>query len=73
MREVGPLLVGEDLRRALGYRSLASLHQAIKRRTVPVPLFPIEKRRGKYALTKDVARWLAETRATVPLSVVGTE
>lgn len=62
MREYGPWLVGESMKRALGYRSLASLHQAIRRRTVPIPIFPLEKRKGKFALSKDAARWIAQQR-----------
>lgn len=61
MREYGgPLLSGDKLAMALGYQTPESLRQAISKKTIPVPVFPIENRRGKYALTKDVARWLAE-------------
>lgn len=67
IREVGVLLSGEALARSLGYRSVGTMRQAIKYRTVPVPLFPIKNRRGKYALAKDVARWIAEQRASVGL------
>ncbi len=63
LHEFGPILTGERLMRILGYPSLGSLRQAIKRRTVPVPVFPLKNRRGRYALTKDVARWLAELQA----------
>lgn len=65
LHEFGPILTGERLMRTLGYPSLGSLRQAIKRRTVPVPVFPLKSRRGRYALTKDVARWLAELQAGV--------
>lgn len=60
-----PLLAGEDLRRALGYRSLDALRQAVQRNTVPVPVFSIENRRGKYALVRDIALWLATQRTEV--------
>lgn len=56
------LLTGESLRQALGYRSVHALRKAIERGTVPVSIFPIENRRGQYALTKDVANWLAKQR-----------
>jgi len=62
LREYGPVLSGESLRRALGYSSMESLRQALSRRTVPVPVFPLENRRGQFALTRDVARWLANQR-----------
>jgi hypothetical protein len=62
LRDYGPILSGDALRRVLGYRSLESLRQAISRGTIGVPVFGIEHRRGKYALAKDVALWLAEVR-----------
>lgn len=61
-REFGPLLAGDGLWRTLGYRSSGAFRQAIKRRTVPVPIFRLEKRRGYYALARDAALWLAERR-----------
>ena len=36
--------------------------QALTRKTVPIPVFSVENRRGKYALVKDVAIWLANQR-----------
>ena len=62
----GPLMASDDLRGALGYPTMEAFRQALSRRTVPIPVFPLEKRRGKYALTKDVAAWLAMQRATAP-------
>lgn len=55
----GPLLGQDELWRALGYMSLDGLRQAQARGTVPVHVFSLEKRRGKFALSRDVARWLA--------------
>lgn len=55
----GPLLQGDALRRALGFPTMTALRQAIARGTAPVPLFKIEGRRGRYALTWTVAHWLA--------------
>lgn len=60
----GPMLCGESLCTALGYASQAAFRQALTRRTVPVSVFPIKHRRGKYALVKDVAQWLAQKRAS---------
>ena len=39
--------------------------QAFARKTVPVPVFTMEKQRGKFALVKDVAHHLAEKRYSV--------
>ncbi|MRV70691.1 hypothetical protein GJ700_03035 [Duganella sp. FT92W] len=58
----GPMMTGDCLRKALGYPSSAAFRQAIVRNTIPVPIFNIEKRRGKFALTKEVAQWVAAQR-----------
>jgi hypothetical protein len=58
----GPILSGRNLVKTLGYSSSDALRQAVSRKTIPVPIFSIKKRKGKFALTKDVAFWLAEQR-----------
>jgi hypothetical protein len=55
-----PVLTGEPLQKAMGYRTIYALRQAISRKTFPVKLFTLPNRRGKYALVKDVALYLAE-------------
>jgi len=62
MKQYGPMLTGSALVAALGYPSGDAFRQACARGTVPISVFPIERRRGKYALSRDVARWLAEQR-----------
>lgn len=62
MDQYGPLLTGEALIRSLGYPSLAALRQAVARGKAPVPILQLKDRRGKFALAKDVAYWLAEQR-----------
>lgn len=59
----GPMIGNDDLLQALGYLSLDAFRQALVRRQLPVPVFPLANRRGKYALAKDVAHWLASVRA----------
>lgn len=63
MVKYGPLLTGDSLREALGYRSMDAMRQAALRGTLSVPIFTIENRRGKFALSKDVAVWLAKQRS----------
>lgn len=58
----GPLMADDNLRIALGYKSMEAFRQAISRGTLGVPVFSIPNRRGKYALVKDVAAWLATLR-----------
>lgn len=63
LRQYGPLLGGESLAVALGHKSAASLRQARRRGQVAVPLFTIPNRQGWFALTLDIADWLAAIRA----------
>lgn len=64
LKEFGPLMGGEDLRRALGYRTWAAFARAVRTATIGIPVFEIPHRRGRFALTIDVARWLDQLRAT---------
>lgn len=61
-RQYGPLLSGDRLREVLGYSTKEAYRQAMVRKTLPVLVFEIENRRGKFALTIDVARWLVQER-----------
>lgn len=62
LREHGPLVSNETLSTVLGYPSKDAFRQAILRGTIPIPIFDIENRRGKFALVRDVAAWLADQR-----------
>lgn len=59
-----PVIADSALSEALGYPSMAAFRQALCRKTVPIPVFSVRNRRGKYALVKDVATWLAEQRVS---------
>ena len=62
LKEFGPLMGGPSLWRALGYRTWTAFARAVRMGVVGVPVFEIPSRRGKFALTADVARWLLELR-----------
>jgi hypothetical protein len=62
----GPLLGGIALARALGLESLAALRQARRRGRIAINLFSLPQRRGYFALTADVAEWLARARLGIP-------
>ncbi len=62
MHRSGPLLTGDLLVSSLGYPSMMAFRKAVERNTVPVAVFTIPRRRGQYALSRDVALWLAEQR-----------
>lgn len=59
----GPVIGQDDLRQALGYSSMDAFRQALSRRHLPVPVFALPHRRGKFALSKDIAHWLAAQRS----------
>ena len=67
IRAYGVIVGGARLTRALGYPTQQAFRQAVARGRVPVPLFTIPGRRGKFAQVQDIARWahgLASDRAT---------
>ncbi len=68
-RLYGPLLASRDLWRVLGYASPAAFRQARTRNGLPVPEFEIEGRRGRFALTQEVADWLVRQRLGSSLPV----
>lgn len=59
------IISDEQLQKALGYKTLNALRQAVLRKAVPIPVFSMEKQHGKFALIKDVAWHLAEKRYSV--------
>lgn len=69
----GPLIGYENLPRALGYRSSHALRQAEARGTLPVKIFKVPGRRGKFAFAMDIADWMVGLRAAIsPPAVSGT-
>ena len=54
---------GEALRAALGFPTTGAMRRALARGALPVPVFQMEGRRGRFALTKDVAGWIARQMA----------
>lgn len=58
LKKYGPLMGGEDLRRALGYRTWSAFARVARLNGLGVKVFELPGRRGKFALTTDVATWL---------------
>ncbi len=58
LKQFGPLIGGVDLRKALGFRSAATFQRAVREKTLKIRIFDVPGRRGKFALTADVAAWL---------------
>lgn len=69
----GPMMTGDMLYKALGYTTADAFRQAVSRKTVPVEVFSIPRRRGTFALTKDVAKWIAEQKVNSQTNKSGGE
>lgn len=59
MVQYGPTLGGAELYAALGFKTYASFHRSRLRAELGVHVFKIPGRRGWFALTEEVAKWLA--------------
>ena len=55
----GELIGGQALARCLGYRTQRAFQVALQRRQVPVATFGLPGRRGRFARTLEVVRWIA--------------
>lgn len=58
----GPIVGGEDLRQVLGYKTASAFRLALKLGDISLPIFNIEKRRGKFALSVDIANWIVNQK-----------
>lgn len=61
----GDLIGARDLWRVMGYPSQVALQRAYSRGKVDLALFEIEHRRGRFALTSEVAVWLIHQRQNI--------
>lgn len=69
-REWGYVMGSEGLRLAFGFATQAALRAAIVDGRLPVRTFTLERRKGQFALTCEVAAWLAShDRPKTPPSV----
>jgi hypothetical protein len=58
LREYGPLMTGETLWNSLGFNNYAAFRQARTAGRLDVIVFALPKRRGLFAHTRDIAKWL---------------
>lgn len=56
----GPLINGKQLASLLKFPSMAAFRQALRRGLLPVRVFELPGRKGKFALTGDVVQWLID-------------
>ena len=61
----GVMLGSNALWRELGFRSPAAFRVALSRGMIGVPFFTLPNRRGRFALAKDIATWIACQRHAV--------
>jgi len=62
IRALGAMVGGEALSWALGYRSQDAFRKAHHRGRVPVAMFEVAGRRGRFASVVDIAAWLWRQR-----------
>lgn len=63
LRDRYGLMVGSTaLWRELGYSSYEAFRKAKQRGRIEVPLFDVPNRRGSFALSSEVANWIARQR-----------
>ena len=55
----GELMTGMPLWRALGFKGERAFQRAAQRGWLPIAVFELPHRRGRYAKTRDVSEWLA--------------
>lgn len=56
----GPIIGGQDLYSALGYKTYSAFYRSQQRDELGVHVFKLSDRRGWFALSGDVAKWLEE-------------
>lgn len=59
---LGAVVGGCVLAKALGHRTQASFRKAHQRGTIPVSTFELDGRRGRFAITTDLAGWMWRQR-----------
>jgi len=63
----GPLMSGEPLWHALGFKNSAAFRQAKANGRLEIAVFSLRHRRGSFAFTKDVAEWLINLEREVKM------
>lgn len=58
IKQHGSTLRGDNLARALGYKTLGTFNRAVKAKKIPVRLYPLPVGKGRFAKTVDVAEYL---------------
>ncbi|WP_144816987.1 hypothetical protein [Aerolutibacter ruishenii] len=66
LSEHGELIGGTALARGLGYRTARAFQVAVQRERMPIETFTLTGRRGRFARTFELARWLASRGAAEP-------
>ena len=57
-----PLIGNKELILTLGYQNSSAFRQALSRSQLPVNVFSLPNRRGKFALRADVLHWVASLK-----------
>ncbi len=63
LEKYGPLIDGKELASLLRFSSMAAFRQALRRGALPVKVFELPGRKGKFAFTQDLVQWLDGVKA----------
>ncbi|MDP3210610.1 hypothetical protein [Methylotenera sp.] len=58
----GEIVSLDSLSKIIGYKTVAAVKYAIKKEQLSINTFYIKGRKGRYAMTRDVASWLIECK-----------
>lgn len=58
----GPVVGGKELARTLGFRTQSAFRKALDRGALSVTIFQMPGRRGRFALSTELATWLWRRR-----------
>lgn len=64
----GELMSGRSLWMALGFKAERGFQRAAQRGALPVGVFELKGRRGRFAKTREIAAWLASVGTEAPLT-----
>jgi len=56
----GPLISGKDLYTCLGFKTYAAFYRAKQLNEIDVNIFRLQNRKGWFAKTADIAKWIEE-------------
>jgi len=64
----GPVLTSQEISKILGFSTVHALRQAVLKGRLEIPLFRMAGKRGRFALTKEIASYVVSQRMALETS-----